>query len=161
MRIQKNFIFKIHSSQGDKKIYFLKIVLKMSLVKLPAFTIQYYEYAKKIDFAVEMFQIPLKIDGLFSPLVSNRFSLGYLNNFRRKQDSFECLLNLGLGVEFDKTDNDIYYIKNLSQHNVFLLMKNSEEQYQVEPGKFHLILKKLNQSNFLKVCVYRYLIYNH
>ncbi|CAF0932419.1 unnamed protein product [Brachionus calyciflorus] len=123
----------------------------MSSTKLPAFTIQYYEHEKKIDFPVELFKTPLKVDGFFSPFVDNQFCLGYLENFRRKADTLNYLLNLGHGIEFTKTDNDIYLIKNLSNLNIYILMKNSEEQYSVEPDicKPVFNLKPLFQHKFL------------
>ncbi|RNA31025.1 Smad2 3b [Brachionus plicatilis] len=101
--------------------------------KLPSFLIQYYEHDKSIDFPVELYQTPLVIDGLFSPLTNSKFSLGYLDNFSRTNESEECLLNIGHGIEFEKSDNDIYLIKNSCFQKIYLLAKGSDEQEELEP----------------------------
>lgn len=107
----------------------------MSLpTKLPTFLIQYYEHEKKVDFPVELFKTPLIIDGLFSPLINNRFSLGYLENFKRTKDTEECLLKIGYGIEFEKNENNIYLIKNSCNQTIYLLVKNTDVPEELNPG---------------------------
>lgn len=109
--------------------------MQMGLVKLPSFSIQYYEHNKKVDQAREISRSPLLIDGLFDPRSSNRFCLGYLENLRRKVDSFEYLLNVGMGVEFHKSVDDWYVARNLSKQPIFIMLKShGSKQVKLEPG---------------------------
>lgn len=66
-----------------------------NFIKLPSYFIQYCEHEKKIEYPVEMHVTPLRIDGLFCPYSSRRFSLGFLRNFRRQQDTLDCLVKIG------------------------------------------------------------------
>ena len=63
--------------------------------KLPSYLIQYHEYDKKVEYPVEMHQIPMEIDGLFNPYAKDRFSLGCLRNFRRRAQTLDCLTKIG------------------------------------------------------------------
>lgn len=64
--------------------------------KLPCFIAQYYENDKEIDMACELYQIPLRIDGLFNPQTNySVFSLGYQVNLKRNPLSETCLRGIG------------------------------------------------------------------
>lgn len=66
-----------------------------NFIKLPSYMIQYWEFDQKIEYPVEMSQSPLRIDGLFCPYSSRRFSLGSLGNFRRRPETLDCLVKIG------------------------------------------------------------------
>ena len=63
--------------------------------KLPAFTIQYYEYDSQVESLLEIYQNPLVIDGLFDPNTKPKISLGYFVHLRRKPETVECLTKIG------------------------------------------------------------------
>ncbi len=59
--------------------------------------VQYYEFSEMVGFPIEIYKTPLMIDGVFEPdITNNRLSLGYLVNMNRKQESLECLINIGM-----------------------------------------------------------------
>lgn len=72
-----------------------KQIMARNFEKLPSYLIQYHEYDKKVEYPVEMHQIPMEIDGLFNPYATDRFSLGCLRNFRRRVQSLDCLTKIG------------------------------------------------------------------
>jgi hypothetical protein len=63
--------------------------------KLPAFTIQYYEYEKQIESLIELYKNPIIIDGFFDPNTKQKISLGYYVHLKRKPETLECLVNAG------------------------------------------------------------------
>ena len=65
-----------------------------NIQKLPAFTIQYYEFDKQIESLMEIHKNPIIIDGLFDP-IKPKISLGYYVHLRRKPETLQCLINAG------------------------------------------------------------------
>ena len=62
----------------------------------PSFLIQYYEYDKKIESSIELSKSPLVIDGLFDPNTKSKVSLGYYVNLRRRPETLDRLINIGI-----------------------------------------------------------------
>lgn len=96
-----------------------------NIFKIPSYLVQYYEYDKKIESAIEMNESFLAIDGLFCPYTSlpgiqqpslldtHRLSLGCMLSCRQKPETLECLSKIGTLVE-DSNEDKLYkaYICN-------------------------------------------------
>ncbi len=63
--------------------------------KCPVFFVQYYEYNNAVEFPLELCNQQALIDGFCAFPSSKRISLGYLLNFNRKVESFNCLKKIG------------------------------------------------------------------
>jgi hypothetical protein len=111
--------------------------------KIPIFSIQYHEFGTKVEGPIEIRQLPLCIDGYFDSCLSNRFCLGYLVNLNRKPESERILQSVALGIEFDLDNQNVFFVKSYTQQPVFIKLKTSDEQIQLNPGKlfyFHVFL---------------------
>lgn len=110
-----------------------------NVTKIPAFFVQYYEFEKKVGFPVDMYNSSIQIDGLFEPSSNKRFSLGYMVNLERNQETEFYLNNIGLGIEFYLNESSDFVARSYSNLPVYLWhksFKNAEEQHEIFPGSF-------------------------
>jgi len=65
---------------------------------VPYIRIEYFEFEKRIEKAVEFCSNSIIIDGFFFPTGSNRLSLGYQISLNRKEETLRHLKRFGLQI---------------------------------------------------------------
>ena len=106
----------------------------IKLRKFPLFRIEYHENEGRVGFPVEMYKLPMMIDGLFEPYkVKNRYSLGFSINPNRKPESLECLINIGLGIQFFVDDTFNFQARSFSKQPIYIYFRKI--QYKLDMGE--------------------------
>jgi len=139
-----------HYGQGQQRS---RTSDRMQHIPLPGdwCTITYYEQDVQVGetFRVNQCYKEVTIDGFVDPAGNDRFCLGQLSNVHRKDKSEEVRMHIGKGVVMEMVmDYGDVWLKNQSEHAVFVYSSYLDYQNQKKPGQ---LVHKIHPAASVKV----------